>query len=88
MAECSYVFTYNLDLRSKRLPSIPLAAHVLAEAGDDAQTVECQVECARLLSSIAGRSSSLLLSGGALGTLEDMLERLGAEQRFAHVPTP
>lgn len=60
----------------------------IAEAGDDAQTVECQVECARLLSSIAGRSSSLLLSGGALGTLEDMLERLGAEQRFAHVPPP
>ncbi|CAM9588135.1 unnamed protein product [Ectocarpus sp. 4 AP-2014] len=44
---------------------------------DDAQTVECQVECARLMSSLAGQAASLLIDGGALGAIEGMLEQLG-----------
>ncbi|CAB1117939.1 unnamed protein product [Ectocarpus sp. CCAP 1310/34] len=46
-------------------------------SGDDAQTVECQVECARLISSLAGKAASLLIDGGALGAIEGMLEQLG-----------
>eukprot|EP00903_Cladosiphon_okamuranus_P010933 g10326.t1 len=47
--------------------------------GDDAQTVECQVACARLMSSVAGQASSLLIGGGALGSVEGMLEQLGGK---------
>ncbi|CAM9197891.1 unnamed protein product, partial [Ectocarpus fasciculatus] len=48
-------------------------------SGDDAQTVECQVECARLMSSVAGQAASLLIDGGALGAIEGMLEQLGGK---------
>lgn len=55
--------------------------------GDDAQTFECQVECARFISSVAGRNSSTLLTGGALGAIEDLLERLAQKHRSA-ISTP
>lgn len=54
-------------------------------AGDDAQTAECQVECASLISSVAGRNASTLLNGGALGAVEGLLERLAPEHRSASV---
>eukprot|EP00752_Nemacystus_decipiens_P007872 g7033.t1 len=47
--------------------------------GDDAQTVECQVECARLMSSVAGQAASLLIDGGALESVEGMLDQLGGK---------
>lgn len=57
-------------------------------SGDDAQTMDCQVECARLMSSIAGRDAATLLAGGALRAVEGMLERLAGKHRSASSPTP
>lgn len=54
----------------------------MSTAGDDAQSVECQMECACLMSSVAGRAASLLIAGGALGAVEGMLERLGGNHRY------
>lgn len=54
---------------------------LLAPKGDDAQTVECQVECARLMSSVAGQAASLLIDSGALGAVEGMLKQLGGKHR-------
>lgn len=45
------------------------------------------MECARLMTSIAGQAASVLLAGGALGTVEGMLERLGGKHRFAVMPS-
>lgn len=69
---------HNAAIPNRRRPP-PVLTYSLP--GDDAQTVECQVECARLMSSMAGQAASLLIDGGALGSVEGMLEQLGGKHR-------
>lgn len=71
----------SLSLPTPNLRSAPLSTLSPTPEGDDAQTVECQVECARLMSSVAGQAASLLIDGGALGSVEGMLEQLGGKHR-------
>lgn len=71
--------------RSFPAPTIREPCAVPCGAGDDAQTVECQVECASLISSVAGRNASTLLSGGALGAVEGLLERIAPKHRSASI---
>lgn len=56
--------------------------------GDDVQAVECQVECARLMCTMAGRAASVLTGGGALAAIEGMLERLGGKHRSERATAP
>ncbi|CAM9435411.1 unnamed protein product, partial [Pylaiella littoralis] len=62
-----------------RLVEAVVGRLALGISGDDAQAVECQVESARLMSSVAGQAAALLIDGGALGAVEGMLERLGGK---------
>lgn len=66
-------------MSSRSLPTSAIFS--FSSKGDDVQTVECEVECARLMSSVAGQAASLLIDGGALGAVEGMLKQLGGKHR-------